>query len=171
MIDAATITPTVVTNQRKTKCRMADGRRTPPRCATIALQNPLARLRHGVFGLKTFTNQTKVPRKSKTSVEPNTAAEAVAPSTNGKTAAEPKKKSRATAATAKKKKSAAPRKSATKQPTASGQKPASEPTDDQIRLRAYFLAERRHKLSLPGDSNHDWIEARRQLIEEAQRQS
>ena len=46
-----------------------------------------------------------------------------------------------------------------------------EPTDEQIRLRAYFLAELRHKLSLPGDSNHDWIEARRQLIEEAQAQS
>ena len=42
-----------------------------------------------------------------------------------------------------------------------------EPTDDEIRIRAYFLAERRHQLSLPGDSAHDWIEARRQLIEEA----
>jgi hypothetical protein len=43
----------------------------------------------------------------------------------------------------------------------------AEPTDDAIRIRAYFIAERRHQLSLPGDSNHDWIEARRQLIEEA----
>src|SRR6476661_8354592 len=151
MIDAATITPTVVTSQRKTKCRMADGRRTSPRCATIALQNPLARLRHGVFGLKTFTNQTTVPRKSKTSVDTKPADEAVTPPTNGKTTtAEPKKKSRPAAAT-KKKKTTTPRKSAAKQPTASAQKPASEPTDDQIRLRAYFLAERRHKLSLPGD--------------------
>jgi hypothetical protein len=45
--------------------------------------------------------------------------------------------------------------------------PASGPSDDAIRLRAYFLAERRMKLSIPGDSAHDWIEARRQLIEEA----
>lgn len=130
------------------------------------MQNPLAPRRQGVFGLKTFTNQTKVPRKSKTSVEPNTAAEAGTPSTNGKTAAEPKKKARTTAATTKKKKPAAPKKSVAK-PTAAAPKAAFEPTDDQIRLRAYFLAERRHKLSLPGDSNQDWIEARRQLIEEA----
>jgi hypothetical protein len=47
--------------------------------------------------------------------------------------------------------------------------PASihEPTDEAIRLRAYFIAERRIQLSLEGDSAHDWIEARRQLIEEA----
>jgi hypothetical protein len=43
----------------------------------------------------------------------------------------------------------------------------NEPSDDAIRLRAYFLGERRLQLSLPGDSAHDWIEARRQLIEEA----
>jgi hypothetical protein len=34
-------------------------------------------------------------------------------------------------------------------------------------MRAYFIAERRMQLSLPGDSAHDWIEARRQLIEES----
>jgi len=102
-----------------------------------------------------------VPRKPKTSVEPK-------PNGDGAAAAEPKEKSRATA-TAKKKKTAAPKKSPAKQPAASAPKQSVEPTDDQIRLRAYFLAERRHKLSLPGDSNHDWIEARRQLIEEAQR--
>ena len=83
--------------------------------------------------------------------------------------AEPKKKARATAATTKKKKPAAPKKSAPKQPTSAGSEAAFEPTDEQIRLRAYFLAERRHRLSLPGDSNHDWIEARRQLIDESQR--
>jgi Protein of unknown function (DUF2934) len=111
-----------------------------------------------------------VPRKPKSSVETKTADEAATPSTNGKTtAAEPKKKPRATAATTKKKKVAASKKSAARQPAAPSSKPPFEPTDDQIRLRAYFLAERRHKLSLPGDSNHDWIEARRQLIEEAQR--
>ncbi|HMG04462.1 MAG TPA: hypothetical protein VK581_03315, partial [Chthoniobacterales bacterium] len=43
----------------------------------------------------------------------------------------------------------------------------SGPSDDEIRIRAYFLAERRLELSLPGDSAHDWIEAKRQLIEEA----
>jgi hypothetical protein len=45
--------------------------------------------------------------------------------------------------------------------------PTYEPTDDEIRTRAYFIAERRLQLSLQGDSAHDWIEAKRQLIEEA----
>jgi hypothetical protein len=111
-----------------------------------------------------------VPRKPKTSVETKPAAEAAAQSANGNSSAtEPKKKSRATGGTTKKKKPAAAKKAATKPVAPSKSKPAFEPTDDQIRLRAYFLAERRHQLSLPGDSNHDWIEARRQLIEEAGR--
>jgi hypothetical protein len=42
-----------------------------------------------------------------------------------------------------------------------------EPSDEEIRMRAYFIAERRLQLSLQGDSAHDWIEAKRQLIEEA----
>jgi len=111
-----------------------------------------------------------VPRKPKASVENKPATEAAAPSANGKASgAEPKKKVRAAAATTKKKKPAAPKKSAAKSSASAGTEAAFEPTDEQIRLRAYFLAERRHRLSLPGDSNHDWIEARRQLIEESQR--
>lgn len=45
----------------------------------------------------------------------------------------------------------------------------SEPSDEEIRIRAYFIAERRLQLSLHGDSAHDWIEAKRQLVEEAKR--
>jgi hypothetical protein len=134
------------------------------------LQNPLAPSPHGVFGLKRFTNQTIVPRKPKSSVENKPATDAAAQSSNGKTnTAAPKKKARVAAAPVKKKKSEAQKKPAAKQSTSPASKPAFEPTDEQIRLRAYFLAELRHKLSLPGDSNHDWIEARRQLIDEAQR--
>jgi hypothetical protein len=111
-----------------------------------------------------------VPRKPKTSVENKPATESAAQSSNGKAnAAVPKKKARVAAAPAKKKKTEIPKKLATKQSTSPAAKSAIEPTDEQIRLRAYFLAELRHKLSLPGDSNHDWIEARRQLIEEAGR--
>lgn len=115
-------------------------------------------------------------RKLKTSVENNPAEEPVASSANGKSSApEPKKKPRATPATAKKKKPAATKKFATRPPGTTAAKPAvrhaGEPTDEEIRIRAYFIAERRHQLSLPGDSNHDWIEARRQLIEEAGPQS
>jgi len=111
-----------------------------------------------------------VPRKPKSSVENKPAESADAHSANGKTnGTEPKKKARAAVPAAKKKKAVTPKKSAGKKPVASPAKGPVEPTDEQIRLRAYFLAERRHKLSLPGDSAHDWIEARRQLIEEAAR--
>jgi hypothetical protein len=43
---------------------------------------------------------------------------------------------------------------------------ALEPGDAEIRLRAYFISERRHRLGLPGDSNSDWLEAKRQLLSE-----
>ncbi len=42
-----------------------------------------------------------------------------------------------------------------------------EPSDDEIRLRAYFIAERRAQMSLKGDPANDWLEARQQLLEEA----
>jgi hypothetical protein len=110
-----------------------------------------------------------VPRKPKTSVETNP-GETVAAADNGRAPVpEPKKKARPAAVAAKKKKATASKKPAAKQSVAAASKRTTEPLDDEIRLRAYFIAERRHKLSLPGDSNHDWIEARRQLIEEAQR--
>jgi hypothetical protein len=92
---------------------------------------------------------------------------------NGSETAEPKKKARSAAAKLKAKKPAAKKSAAAPVRSSSrkAQSPSSlrEPSDDEIRLRAYFLAERRLQLSLPGDSAHDWIEARRQLIEEAGR--
>jgi len=42
-----------------------------------------------------------------------------------------------------------------------------EPSSDEIRQRAYFIAERRAQLSLPADPSADWLEARRQLFVEA----
>lgn len=109
-----------------------------------------------------------MPRKPKSPVENKPADSAAGQSANGKAnGTEPKKKTRAAASTVKKKKPAAPKKTAEKKPSGAAATAAFEPTDEQIRLRAYFLAERRHRLALPGDSNHDWIEARRQLIEEA----
>jgi len=44
-----------------------------------------------------------------------------------------------------------------------------EPSEEEIRIRAYFISERRMQLSLEGDSDNDWLEARRQLVEEAKR--
>ncbi len=40
-------------------------------------------------------------------------------------------------------------------------------TTEEISLRAYFIAEHRHKLGLPGSEHGDWVEAERQLREEA----
>jgi hypothetical protein len=43
---------------------------------------------------------------------------------------------------------------------------AFDPTDEQIRMRAYFIAERRKRFDLPGDANSDWLDAKRQLLSE-----
>jgi len=39
-----------------------------------------------------------------------------------------------------------------------------EPSDQEIRLRAYFLSERRRSFALPGDADSDWHEAKRELL-------
>ncbi len=43
------------------------------------------------------------------------------------------------------------------------------PTDEQIRIRAYFISERRRRFALSGDANSDWLEAKRQLLSESDR--
>ena len=40
-------------------------------------------------------------------------------------------------------------------------------SDDDIRIRAYLISQRRLRLSSPGDAITDWFKARRQLLEEA----
>jgi hypothetical protein len=42
----------------------------------------------------------------------------------------------------------------------------AEPSDEAIRLRAYFISERRRRFALPGDAESDWLEAKRQLVSE-----
>jgi hypothetical protein len=49
----------------------------------------------------------------------------------------------------------------------SGRSPKIEISDDDIRLRAYFIAEQRMQSGMQGDSANDWWEAHRQLQEEA----
>ncbi len=44
-------------------------------------------------------------------------------------------------------------------------------SDDEVRIRAYFISERRLLSGVPGDSAHDWLEACRQLQEEAAKSS
>ena len=44
-----------------------------------------------------------------------------------------------------------------------------ELSDDAVRLRAYFISERRRRFALPGDTESDWLEAKRQRLAEARR--
>jgi hypothetical protein len=46
-------------------------------------------------------------------------------------------------------------------------RPSLDISDDDIRIRAHLISERRLHLSSPGDATTDWFEARRQLLEEA----
>lgn len=95
------------------------------------------------------TNEVKKPAAKKSSAKKATAS---------KTAG---KKTAAKKTGAKK----AARKSSTKSPSARARQEI-EPSDEDIRMRAYFIAERRMQLSLEGDPNNDWIQARQELIAE-----
>jgi hypothetical protein len=44
-----------------------------------------------------------------------------------------------------------------------------EPSDDAVRLLAYYISERRRRFALPGDAESDWLEAKRQLLAESRR--
>ncbi len=43
----------------------------------------------------------------------------------------------------------------------------TEPSDEEIRLCAYFISEHRRRFALPGDAGSDWREAKQQLISES----
>lgn len=112
-----------------------------------------------------------MPKKKKTAENTNApAAESAAPVATKKTA----KRQPVRRATLAKK----PRKlkDATEQtahistsPQPDGAPVAAEPSDDTVRLRAYFISERRRRFALAGDAESDWIEAKRQLLAEARR--
>jgi hypothetical protein len=116
-----------------------------------------------------------VPKKSKSqSPTPTAAYDAINPpaaATDTPKAAgkkrTPKAKTASTKAASKKKPA---RKTAKPKSTANnGEQTAKErePSEADIRLRAYFIAERRVQLALQGDPALDWIEARQQLLQEA----
>jgi len=58
---------------------------------------------------------------------------------------------------------------ATKAAKPAAKTPAVVISNDDIALRAYYIAERRQKLGWPGDSTGDWVEAERQLRAEAKK--
>src|SRR5438034_1364848 len=43
----------------------------------------------------------------------------------------------------------------------------TEPSDEEIRLRAYFISEHRRRFAIPGDADSDWREAKQQLLAES----
>jgi hypothetical protein len=62
------------------------------------------------------------------------------------------------------KKVASPKEGAHKISSSVARAAMAGPTDEEIRIRAYFISERRRRFGLPGDANSDWIEAKRQLL-------
>ena len=72
----------------------------------------------------------------------------------------------ATSAVETKKASGQKRKSST--PATAHDDRIQSPTIAQIQLRAYFIAERRVSLGIAGDSMSDWVQAERELKEEAE---
>jgi len=100
------------------------------------------------------------------------------PKTAKKTAGKAAQKTAAKSSAAKKKK--APSRPAAARPRATAATPArvltrrqdgaskvvgviGSVTSEDIALKAYYLAERRRNLGLPGDAESDWLEAERQL--------
>src|SRR5438876_936127 len=43
----------------------------------------------------------------------------------------------------------------------------TEPSDEDTRLRAYFISEHRRRFAIPGDADSDWREAKQQLLSES----
>ena len=93
-----------------------------------------------------------MPKKAK--VNDNEKAQSDGAALNGNTAKPAAKKARS------------PRKKATTPKTPPSKREKSPVSDEAIRIRAYFIAEQRERVGIPGDANSDWIEARRQLLAE-----
>ena len=103
-----------------------------------------------------------MPRKNKTNqTEKNREAASSVSSLNGE-----KKKRRLAAKKPSSKKSPTNTRRAKTTTESVPRSSAAEPSDEMIRTRAYFIAERRHRFGLPGDASSDWLEAKRQLVSE-----
>ena len=114
---------------------------------------------------------TPVPKQTKTEQTNGSAAPAAESSSNGEAITEPKKRTRTVKTGAKKSaaKKTGTKPSAKKSTTRRSSKKSTsyEPSEEDIRLRAYFIAARRGQMSIAGDSAQDWRDARQQLIEES----
>lgn len=112
--------------------------------------------------IRDFKPNTSVAKKSKIVQDENSRSAANGPFlTEGKSNKKALSK-RSTSA----KKPREPSKKKTAAKTKGSKVAVIEPTDEEIRIRAYFIAERRHRLELIGDADTDWLEAKRQLLSE-----
>jgi hypothetical protein len=115
-----------------------------------------------------------VPKKKKTAEDINQPSpETDAPAATKKTG---KRQTLRPAATAKKPRKPSGKKDASERTAHISTSPQAEvtpmpegPSEDAVRLRAYFISERRRRFALPGDNESDWLEAKRQLLAEARR--
>jgi len=111
-----------------------------------------------------------VPKKKNFQAEP---AGGGPPEAGGSPAEMKIKKTPAVRRTSTRKSPAAPKKSViagkTKVSMPSEAAQGGDPSDEAIRLRAYFISERRRRFGLPGDADSDWLEAKRQLLFETGR--
>jgi hypothetical protein len=122
-------------------------------------------IRRALNGLKSSTPIKSVPKKKKIFQAEIAGG---GPLEEGGSPAEMKiKKTPAVRRTSTRKSAAAPKKSVTKPKTkVSMPLEATQGAlpDETIRLRAYFISERRRRFGLPGDTDSDWLEAKRQLL-------
>ncbi len=121
------------------------------------------------------------PVRTKT-VEPAASAQAATPVRVTAAEAMPKKKKKKApsrpdavppprrTSTGRKNRKPARKKSATAQKTKMPKPEAkietAEPSDEEVRLRAYFISEQRREFGLSGDASSDWLEAKQQLLSE-----
>jgi hypothetical protein len=121
--------------------------------------------------LKSFNHRTPVPKKKKTAEDMITPApESAAPAATKKTGKRQTPRRATRAKKARKSKDATePTAQISASPRTHVTPVSEEPSDDAVRLRAYFISERRRRFALPGDAESDWLEAKRQLLAEARR--
>jgi hypothetical protein len=101
-----------------------------------------------------------VPRKIKTQgAEPVTSNNGTPPQPS----AVPSEEVQKVAKKSRSRKTAAKKSASTSRKKAAPAKQRRHPTDEQIRIRAYFIAERRVQSGLPGTEHDDWLAARREL--------
>ena len=167
MIDEATITAIVVMAQRKTKCFIRKSYRDS--IVSNASEKLLANRPTRSKRIKIINTNQSVPKKSKI-VQTKTGGGP--PEASGSASEMKIKKTPLRGGSTSRKrggptreKSATAAKGNVSMPPEAGQTVA--PLDEQIRIRAYFISERRRRFALPGDVDSDWLEAKRQLLSES----